>query len=198
MGLTLNYIDGQTPIDEDEKTGLLIPTIATRNELDEFEQLNIEEAMQWMLGASFKTEIVFTEKFICTLHKQMFGNVWQWAGQFRKSNKNIGVDKWQIPMELKALFDDCRFWIENYTYEPDEIAIRFKHRLVKIHCFANGNGRHSRMMADLIVHKIFNRPLFRWGMGDLIHQGSIRDKYLAAIREADNLNYIPLIAFSRS
>lgn len=198
MGLTLNYIDGQTPIDEDEKTGLLILTIATRNELDEFEQLNIEEAMQWMLGASFKTENVFTEKFICTVHKRMFGNVWQWAGQFRKSNKNIGVDKWQIPMELKALCDDCRFWIENYTYEPDEIAIRFKHRLVNIHCFANGNGRHSRMMADLIVHKIFNRPLFRWGMGDLIHQGRIRDKYLAAIREADNLNYIPLIAFSRS
>lgn len=198
MGLIITYYEGQTPIDDDEKQGLLIPTVGTRSELDEFEQLNIEDAIQWMLKSSFDPDIVLTEKFILNVHKRMFGNVWRWAGRFRKSNKNIGVDKWQIPVELKILCDDCQFWIKNTVYEPDELAIRFKHRLVKIHCFSNGNGRHSRLMGDIIIHKIFNQPLFTWGINDLTHQSTIRSKYLSAIREADNGNYAQLLAFARS
>jgi Fic-DOC domain mobile mystery protein B len=155
MGLDLDYLDGQTPLDEDEKEGLLIPTIATRSELDEFEQQNIEQAVQWSLGRSFKIETVFTEEFICALHKRMYGKVWRWAGEFRKTNKNIGVDKWQIPTELKYLLDDLIYWYTNQTYPPDEIAIRFKHRIVSIHCFPNGNGRHSRLLADIVIEKIF-------------------------------------------
>ena len=99
MGLELAYIDGQTPLDEEEKDGLLIPTIATRGELDEFEQQNIEQAVQWTLGRSFKPETVFTEDFIRMVHKRMYADVWAWAGEFRKTNKNIGTDKWQIPRE---------------------------------------------------------------------------------------------------
>jgi fido (protein-threonine AMPylation protein) len=98
MGLILDYSGGQTPLDEDEKEGLLIQTIATREELDEFEQLNIEEALQWVITKSFNAETVLTEKFICNLHKRMYGSVWSWAGKFRKTNKNLGVDKWQIPL----------------------------------------------------------------------------------------------------
>jgi len=101
MGLDSEYINGQTPLDEDEKDGLLIPTIATREELDEFEQINIEEAMQWVLGKSFKTETIFTESFIRKLHKDMYGGVWAWAGEFRKTNKNLGIDKWEIPTALR-------------------------------------------------------------------------------------------------
>ena len=112
MGLDLEYIDGQTPIDEDEKEGLLIETIATKGELDEFEQQNIEEAMQWVFGRKFKAKDVFTEKFICNLHKRMYGNVWAWAGDFRKSDKNIGINKYQIPVALKVLCDDAFFWVE--------------------------------------------------------------------------------------
>ena len=144
MGFDLDYIDGQTPLDEEEKEGLLIPSIATRGELDEFEQQNIEQAVQWTFGRSFKPETVFTEDFVRLLHKRMFGEVWAWAGTFRKTNKNIGIDKWQIPIELRCLLDDVRYWHENNTYPPDEIAVRFKNRIVRIHCFANGNGRHSR------------------------------------------------------
>jgi Fic-DOC domain mobile mystery protein B len=160
MGLDVAYIDGQTPLDEDEKDGLLIPTIATRSELDEFEQQNIEQAIQWALMRSFKSDAIFTEHFICNVHRQMYAGVWGWAGEFRKTNKNIGVDKWHIPTELKYLLDDARYWHENDIYPPDEIAVRFKHRIVSIHCFPNGNGRHSRLMADIIIEKIYKQPVF--------------------------------------
>ena len=169
MGLDINYIEGQTPLDEEEKEGLLIPTIATRGELDEFEQQNIEQAIQWTLSKKFKAELVFSEVFIREVHKRMYGNVWTWAGDFRKTNKNIGVDKWQIPTDLKRLLDDAKYWHEHKSYPPDEIAIRFKHQLVSIHCFPNGNGRHSRLMADIIIEKIYNLPVFSYFSPILFH-----------------------------
>jgi len=198
MGLKFEYIDGQTPIDEEEKEGLRIPTISTRAELDEFEQQNIEDAMQFIFGRSFKKEAVFTEEFVKKLHERMYGNVWKWAGKFRKTNKNIGVDRWLISLALKQLLDDALYWIENGSYSHDEIAIRFKHRLVSIHCFPNGNGRHSRLFADLIIEKLFNKPVFSWGSADLIHAGNARERYIMAIKQADAGNIIPLLQFARS
>lgn len=198
MGLTLEYIDGQTPLDEEEKEGLLIPAIATRGELDEYEQQNIEQSIQWSMGKLFKPEVIFTEAFIRNLHKRMYGNVWAWAGDFRKTNKNLGVDKWQIPTELKNLLDDARYWYENKTYPPNEIAIRFKHRMVSIHCFPNGNGRHSRLMADLIIEKIYRQPVFSWGAAKLSCEGDSRTAYLKAIKTADAGDYSLLLVFARS
>lgn len=198
MGLNLEYTDGQTPLDEEEKEGLLIPSIATKGELDEFEQQNIEEAIQWILGRSLKAETIFTERFVKNLHKRMYGEVWKWAGQFRKSDKNRWIDKWQIPVALKALLEDALFWVKNETYSPDEIAIRFKHRIVSIHCFSNGNGRHSRLMADIIVEKIYKLPVFSWGAANLSKESQIREIYLQAVKEADNENHNQLIEFSRS
>lgn len=198
MGLDLTYLNGQTPLDEDEKEGLLIPTIATREELDEFEQNNIEEAMQWVFNRSIKAESILTEKFICNLHKRMYGDVWAWAGKFRMTNKNLGLDKWQIPTALKNLCDDTLFWMQNKTFAADEIALRFKHRIVSIHCFPNGNGRHSRLMADLIINKVYKMPLFSWGTEDLIQEGKARSNYLNAIRAADDGSYEHLLQFARS
>ena len=198
MGLDIDYIDGQTPLDEDEMEGLLIPSIATRAELDEFEQQNIEQAMQWTLGRSLKPGVIFTEDFIRTVHKRMYGDVWAWAGSFRKTNKNIGVDKWQIPSDLKYLLDDAKYWHENNTYPPDEIAVRFKHRIVSIHCFANGNGRHSRLMADIIIEKIYKLPVFSWGAANLSSEGDTRTAYLKAVKSADKGDYSWLLAFARS
>ena len=198
MGLELEYIDGQTPLEEDEKEGLLIPTIATREELDEFEQQNIEQAIQWTLRRSFKTEAIFTEDFLKAVHKRMYGNVWAWAGAFRKTNKNIGVDKWQIATELKTLLGDTLYWIKNNTYPPEEITIRFKHRLVSIHCFPNGNGRHSRLMADIVIEKIFKQPVYTWGAANLVQQGHTRTAYLNAIWAADAGDITTLMAFTRS
>lgn len=198
MGLDLEYINGQTPLEEEEKDDLKIPTIATRGELDEFEQQNIEEAIQWLLTKTLNAKTILSEQFVKELHKRMFGNVWDWAGTFRKTNKNIGVDKWQISTILRTLLGDTLYWIENSTYLPDEIAVRFKHRLVSIHCFPNGNGRHSRLMADIIIDKIFKLPVFTWGAEDLVKQSETRNKYIEAIKKADNDNCESLISFARS
>lgn len=198
MGLDLEYLDGQTPLDEEEKNGLLIPTIATRGELDEFEQQNIEQAIQWALGRSFKAELIFTEGFIRTLHKRMYADVWKWAGEFRKTNKNIGIDRWQISTELKYLLDDAKYWHDNKTYSPDEIAIRFKHRIVSIHCFPNGNGRHSRLMADIIIEKIYKQSVFSWGAANHSSEGDSRKAYLKAVKNADKGDYNLLLNFARS
>jgi Fic-DOC domain mobile mystery protein B len=198
MGLDIDYIDGQTPLDEDEMEGLLIPSIATRAELDEFEQQNIEQAMQWTLGRSLKPGVIFTEDFIRMVHKRMYGNVWARAGSFRKTNKNIGVDKWHISIELKYLIDDAKYWYENNTFTSDEMALRFKHRLVSIHCFPNGNGRHSRLMADIIIDKIYGQPLFSWGTLKYTNEGDARKSYLKAVKTADQGDYSLLLAFARS
>jgi Fic-DOC domain mobile mystery protein B len=198
MGLVLEYSDGQTPLEEGERDGLLIPTISTLSELNEFEQQNIEQAVQWTFGRLIKSEIILTDQFIRTMHKRMYSNVWAWAGQFRKTNKNIGIDRWQIAVQLKYLLEDVEYWTENNSYPPDEIAIRFKHRLVSIHCFPNGNGRHSRLMADIVIDKMFHRPVFTWGALILKKSYESRKVYLKALKAADKGDYSLLMIFSRS
>lgn len=197
MGLDLKYIDGQTPLDDDEKDGLLIPAIATRGELDEFEQKNIEQAVLWSMMHSFKAAVIFTEGFIRLVHRQMYGEIWAWAGEFRKTDKNLGIDKWQIPSQLKYLLDDAKYWDSNKIYSPDEVAIRFKHRLVSIHCFPNGNGRHSRLVADIIVEKLYRHPVFSWSAANLSNEIEARALYLKAIKAADKGDYSLLLAFAR-
>ena len=193
MGLDLDYTNGQTPLDEDEKDGLLIPTITNRGELDEFEQLGVEKANEWLLSRKFSVNKILTENFVKDLHKRMFKDIWKWAGEFRKSNKNIGVDKFIIGMELKNLLDDCNYWIENKVFSEDEIAVRLSHRMVLIHPFANGNGRHSRLMADILIAKGFAKPYFTWGSVNLTKEGEARKKYLEALRAADQNDYKSLI-----
>jgi Fic-DOC domain mobile mystery protein B len=197
MGLNLDYTEGQTPLDEDEKDGILIPTITTRGELDEFEQLGVEKAIEWTMKRKFGLEQILTEEFVKELHKKMFADIWKWAGQFRTSNKNLGVDKNKIPIELKKLLDDCRYWVYNKVFVEDEIAVRFSHRIVTIHPFANGNGRHSRLIADILVSHGFGRSHFSWGSINLTAQGIARSEYLKALRAADENNYQPLIKFAR-
>lgn len=198
MGLVHHYINGQTPLDEEEKEGLLISSIIMREQLDEFEQQNIEEAVQWMFTGSFSSDMVLTEKFVKALHKRMYGHVWVWAGKFRRSEKNIGVKNWQIATSLRALCEDTTYWIRNRTYSSEEIAIRFKHRLVSIHCFPNGNGRHSRLMADILMYKMFKLPLFSWGSGNITKEANVRTIYLNALKAADQGEYGPLMAFVKS
>ena len=197
MGLEIEYIEGQTPLDEDEKEGLLIKSITTRGELDEFEQFNIEKAIQWTLGKKWEPEYILSEDFVKELHIRMFKEVWSWAGEFRKTNKNIGVDKYQIGVSLKQLLDDGLYWLKNRTYSDEEFAIRFKHIIVKIHCFPNGNGRHSRLIADIIISKIFGKSVFTWNSANLNKKGEARSNYLTAIRLADSGDIKPLINFAK-
>jgi Fic-DOC domain mobile mystery protein B len=197
MGLNLEYIEGQTPIDEDEKEGLLIPAITTKDDLDEFEQLGVEGAIEWSRKRKIALQQILSEDFVFELHRRMFGEVWKWAGQTRTSNKNIGNDWTQIREELKKLLDDCKLWIDHKVFPEDEIAIRFSHRIVKIHLFPNGNGRHSRLIADIIVSHVFDRPVYSWGSINLTTHGAARSTYLKALKQADEGNYQPLIKFAR-
>jgi len=197
MGLELDYTNGQTPLDEDEKEGLLIATVTTRGELDEFEQLGVERAIEWTMGRKLGLQQILTEDFVKELHKKMFADVWKWAGHFRTSNKNRGVDKNQIRLELKNLLDDCRYWIDHTVFSEDEIAVRFSHRIVTIHPFANGNGRHSRLIADVLVSHGLGQPNFSWGSINLTAEGAARSAYLKALREADENDYRSLIEFAR-
>ena len=194
----MDYIDDQTALDEDETEGLLVRTITTRGELDLFEQLNIEKAVAWSIHRNFTMSSLFTDNFIKSLHMRMFGDVWDWAGTFRRSNKNIGVDWINIGGELKLLLDDMSYWIDNKVFVPDELAIRFKHRLVKIHCFPNGNGRHSRMMADIIISSVFGKEVFSWKLSNMVKPDKIRREYIDAIKEADAGNIAPLLQFARA
>lgn len=198
MGLKLEYNNGQTPIDDDEKEGLKIKSISIRKELDEFEQVNIQKALKWSFSNKLTIEKILTEKFIKLLHKKMFDEVWKWAGSYRTSNKNIGVDKFEIGIELRKLFDDAKFWYSDKVFTPDEFTIRLKHRLVKIHLFPNGNGRHSRLFADIIITKVFNLPVFSWGNKNLTTISDVRNKYISALKTADEGDYSRLVEFSRS
>ena len=166
--------------------------------MDEFEQLNIEKAVEWSLGKKIKPENIISEDFIKDLHYRMFNDVWKWAGEFRRTNKNIGVDKNSIGISLKQLIDDCKYWIENKVYSDEEIVIRFKHKIVNIHCFSNGNGRHSRLIADIMINQVFGKPFFTWSQSNLNKTGEARSKYLKAIRAGDNGDLQPLIQFAKS
>ena len=198
MGLALKYKDGQTALDKEEREGLKIKSITTQGELDEFEQLNIENAVEWTIHTKFKPEKILTEKFIKDLHKRMYGDVWKWAGQFRKTEKNLGIPSRQIGIELMNLLNDTTNWIANKTFSSEEVAIRFKHRIVSIHCFPNGNGRHSRMMADIIMESIFDNEIFSWHKSNMVQASEIRRKYIVALKEADHGNISPLINFAKN
>lgn len=197
MGLDLDNTEGQTPLDENEKEGLLITTITTRGELDEFEQLGVQKAFEWTMARTYSLDQILTEEFVREVHKRMFGDVWRWAGEFRTTDKNLGVDKTRIRVELKLLLDDCRYWIDHAVFVPDEIAVRFSHRIVTIHPFSNGNGRHSRLIADILLSHGFGRPHLSWGSISLLAEGETRSRYLRALRQADQNDYRSLVEFAR-
>ena len=194
--INVEYPEGATPIDPDEATGLLLTHITTREDLDRWEQDNIYDALEWL--EKTKPKDILNEIFIRKLHKQMFGNVWKWAGMFRQSDKNIGGRWWQISTDLKDLCDDTRLWVGSRNEPSDEIAVRFHHRLVSIHPFPNGNGRHARLMADLFLENILDKPRFTWGGINLSNASETRQRYISALREADGYNYQPLLEFARS
>ena len=186
--------DGATPLDPDEREGLRFRHITTRGELNELEQANIQNGLLW-LGRRRGGEVL-DERFMRELHRRLFGEVWNWAGEFRRTEKNIGVDPLIIAVELRKLLDDARYWAVNATYAPLEAAARFHHRLVAIHLFANGNGRHARIAADTYLEKRFGHPRIDWTEGhDLLQVNRRRDAYIAALRVADGGEYGPLLTF---
>ena len=186
--------EGQTPLTAEEREGLIPPHVTLRGELNELEQQNILEANAWALA---RKRNVFAEPFGRNLHRRMFARVWQWAGRYRESDKNIGIAWWLIPSRIPEVLSDAQYWVEHASYPPDEIAVRFHHALVLVHPLANGNGRWSRLMADLLAVRL-DRPLFTWGSEDLRTPSDMRQTYLDALHAADAHDLEPLIAFARS
>jgi Fic-DOC domain mobile mystery protein B len=187
--------DDATPLSPEEREGLLQTWITTRADLNEAEQANIDAAAAW-LRRRRKSDIL-TEGFVVELHRRMLGEVWAWAGSTRRTGKNIGIDPAHIHVQLGGLLRDARYWIEHDSYPPDEIAVRLHHGLVAIHPFPNGNGRHARLMADLLIADLDGAP-FSWGGGTLRDVGELRAEYIAALRTADGHDFGPLLAFARS
>lgn len=190
------YPPGATPIDPDEAEGLRLSHITTRSELDRWEQDNIVDAENWAFRR--RSDDLLSVNFILKLHEKMFGVVWDWAGSFRRSEKNLGIDPLSIRSSLRELLEDVKAWIEFKTYPTDEIAARFHHRLVAIHPFPNGNGRHARLMADLLLVHVLDRPRFTWGSSSLTDAGECRANYISSLRSADRHDYGPLLDFVRS
>ena len=194
--LQIEYPPGATPLDPDELAGLIPVYITTQGELNLLEKENILEAATWVLAKT--NHDCLNISFCLDLHKRMFSKVWKWAGTVRLTDKSIGVHSEQIFPKLKTLLDDTQYWISEETYEFDEISARFHHRLVAIHPFANGNGRHARLMTE-VVQVVNGKTPFTWGSSDLTTaQSQARKDYIAALKDADRGNYKPLLKFVRS
>lgn len=183
-----------TPLTAEEREQLIPAYITLRHELNEAEQTNIGQALRW---TSTRKRNVLDQNFLRQLHKRMFGDVWRWPGQYRTTARNIGVETYRIAMDMQQAIDDARYWVEHETYTPDEIAVRFSHRLVAIHPFPNGNGRFSRLVGDLLAHQLGQEPL-TWGRANMVDAGETRARYIEALRAADNHDVNPLLLFARS
>ncbi|MGD0345698.1 MAG: mobile mystery protein B [Terracidiphilus sp.] len=189
--------DGKTPLSREEQADL-IPSLATRDELNEWERQNILEGYRWALhDKSAGRRDPLTEPYVRELHKRMFDQTWKWAGRYRTTEKNLGIPFHQIQNSLAALLGDARYWLQHESYAPDEIAIRFHHRLVFIHPFSSGNGRHARLMADVLAIRQ-GRPVFTWGGAELARAGDFRRQYIEALQAADRNEMKRLLEFARS
>jgi Fic-DOC domain mobile mystery protein B len=188
--------DGNTPLSPEEFVDL-IPNLATKEELNEWERENILRAREWAISDRTGPMDVVSDEYVRKLHRKMFDAAWKWSGEYRRTEKNIGVPVQEIREMLVSLFGDVRYWIQNKTYPPDEISIRFHHRLTFIHPFPNGNGRHARLIADVLVMKL-GCVAFTWGSANLVKHGEARAKYVESIRAADRGEIQPLLTFARS
>jgi Fic-DOC domain mobile mystery protein B len=189
--------DGATPLTPEEERDLVIG-VANRAELNAFERENIMEARRWALSKRILArKDLLSEDFLRELHKRMFRRVWRWAGKYRASERNLGVPVHQLQQALRVLIDDARYWLVEETYSKEEAAVRFHHRLVVIHPWPNGNGRHARMVADILIHAHGGKAL-TWGINDnLTAAGTTRQLYLDALKAADSGNFHPLLSFAR-
>lgn len=184
-----------TPLDADEAQGLKFKHVTTRSELNRLEQVNIQNGIAWMRRGR-RTDLL-SESYVCELHQRLFGEVWLWAGTFRRTGKNIGVAPLHIAVELRKLLDDMRYWSDNRTCPPSEAVIRFHHRLTAIHPFPNGNGRLARIMADALLIKLYKLPTVNWAGGQALSSMEDRRKsYIQALRAADGGDYEPLLVFA--
>lgn len=196
--MKFEHPDGATPIDPNEAQGLRPTHLTTQNQLNRLEFENIRDAQTWLAGRKLSIDKLLSSEFMRDLHKHMLGDVWEWAGTYRTTDKNIGIPWEQVSVSMQNLCDDTRTWIEGNVFEIDLLAVRFHHRLVSIHPFPDGNGRHARIMTDLLLERVLGTSSFSWGNTDLVNHDEVRARYINAMRAADNGDLQPLLEFVRS
>ena len=198
MALNHGLPVGATPLDGEELEGLLPSHLVNRNQLNEWEQQNIASALLWLERQRQRRQRPLEEAWLRRLHREMFGQTWRWAGQYRNSDKSIGIDWRQIRMQLPALLGDIGYQVEYRLETPDQIAVRFHLRLVAIHPFPNGNGRHARLIADVLIEQL-GAPRFSWGGNrSLVDASGLRQQYITALQQADDGHLDALLAFARA
>jgi len=187
---------GATPLTDEDLEGLIPTDVATRGDLDRAELENIVEARTWAAGRTWKPDTVLDSHTLADLHHRMFGQVWRWAGKWRSRETSIGIAPERIQTELRMLVDDALAWTEFTTYTADEIAVRFHHRLVFIHPFPNGNGRHARLAADVLMRSL-GQPVFTWSQrpGVLPDRKRYREALQAMDRDREDVTR--LLKFAR-
>ena len=190
---------GATPLEDDELEGLKQSWITTRSDLNEAEYDNILAAQNKWFRWNNRLERLLDDKTVRDLHRDMFGQVWTWAGAYRLTEKTIGIDPVQISVAVRNLVEDAKFWFApDSAMEVDAAAVRFHHKLVVIHPFANGNGRHTRLITDLALRAV-GQPEFSWGRGgDLETASGVRTQYIQSLRAADVGDYTELTEFVRA
>lgn len=193
--MNFEHTPGATPISPDAKKDL-IPDLHTQEELNMWEAANIANAQKLWRRRS-QRQFILNIKTLLRLHKSMFDVTWRWAGKFRSTELTLGIDWRQVQVATHDLCANVEWQIENEVYPADELAIRFHHRLVFIHPFQNGNGRHSRLATDLLLERMKCKR-FSWRSTSLIAQSRVRDEYIAALKEADNGHFELLLQFARS
>lgn len=186
---------GATPLNDTE--GLIPKHITTQEDINEYEQNNILRAIKKLMASRYRKERWLNSSFIKQVHKEMFGETWEWAGEFRKIETNIGLPPYQISSEIKKLCDDINFWPIESEKKAIENAVKFHYRLTHIHPFKNGNGRHARFMANLYLYN-HHFSLLPWGACPLNKNDATRKKYLTALKEADQGKLDKLIQFAES
>jgi len=186
--------DGQTELAEEDREGLIPSYISTRGELFEAEQRNIADAL---MRRSPTSEKILDDKYLRELHKSMFGEVWRWAGRYRLRETNIGIAPHLIAAEVRKLTADVASWIDQETYDKEDVVARFHHRLVQIHPFPNGNGRFGRVAAGMLSVAL-GGPTLSWGSKLNLETADLRENYLEALHTADGGDFSKLVEFASS
>lgn len=199
--LDFNDDDASTPLTDEIVAGLIPSWVTTRADLNEVEATNVAAGYRWLRSKRPTTTEILTTDFVQKLHQQMFGDVWDWAGAYRRTETNIGVDWWTIAVAVRQLVDDFSYRFEHAappeSTEIDLFCVEYHHRMVKIHPFPNGNGRHARACCDTLALSL-GQPAFTWGRASIVTDQLARSSYIEAIRAADDGSLTSLCVFARS
>jgi Fic-DOC domain mobile mystery protein B len=203
MALIGAHAPGATPLrpEDVERLRPELRWVKTLEQLNPLEAANIAECEKWA-----QTSRLFTlPEFLATtrmerVHREMFDEVWLWAGEIRthELENAFASPAHRVRTDLEVLWGDARYWLEQQSFAPDELAVRLHHRLVKVHPFANGNGRHARLVVDFLLERHFGLERLRWGGMSLGEEGFGRATYISALQRADQNDYQPLLEFCRA